>query len=443
MYEAVAVERLDKPVAVILADGFEEDAVSAGSSRGMPGIRLVSENIPGECIVMDKVRAGLDENVMDNIVVALTKPLTQQEKSPKREVGELPRIVFKGDLQEVNHFLYMKGWTDGLPIIPPTEETVQEMLKGTDLPADHMVAELIPRLGKATVERIAINAVMAGALPTYMPLLIAGVQLLSDPDTRFGRVGVSTGSWAPFWIVNGPVRNDVGVYGSVGALSPGHMANATIGRAMGLIIKDIGGVRQGIEDMGVQGNPCKYSMVTGENEEESPWEPLHVEQGFNKDDSTITLFFPNSYVDVLTYEANAKGVLNTVIYNIPPARGGQTCILVNPTCASYLADEGWRKKDVERFVKEYARAPRNKHWWHGLGIRKEQLPFNDTDSMPLIIGDNQVRIVVSGKFSSYVGLAMGIFWPGFKFITKKVDLPANWGQLVEKYKHIAPTYARY
>jgi hypothetical protein len=133
------------------------------------------------------------------------------------------------------------------------------MLSGTDLPPDYLVAEIVPRNGKATVEKIAINAVMAGCLPTYMPVLVAGVQALTAPDTTFGIWGVSTGSWAPFWIINGTVRNDLHIDSGSGTLSPGDKANAAIGRAMGLIIKNIGGIRKASEDMGCLGNPGKYS----------------------------------------------------------------------------------------------------------------------------------------------------------------------------------------
>src|SRR3990172_9443943 len=160
------------------------------------------------------------------------------------------------------------------------------MMTGTDLPADHVVAKVIPRLGKATVDKIAINAVMAGALPTHMPLLITAVQMLADQKTRFDTFEVSTGSWAPFWIVNGPVRNDININSSSGALSPGNIANAAIGRAVGLIVKNIGGARKAVEDMGVIGNPGKYSLVIGEDEEQSPWKPLSVERGFTKEDNT-------------------------------------------------------------------------------------------------------------------------------------------------------------
>ena len=139
---------------------------------------------------------------------------------------------------------------------------------------------------------------MAGALPTHMPVLIAVVQSLAleeIPKTRFDVFQVSTGSWAPFVMINGPIRKDLKLNTSTGALSPGNIASAAIGRAVGMIVRNIGAARPGIEDMGVMGNPAKYSLVLGEAEEESPWEPMHVEHGFKKEDSTITLTFPQSY----------------------------------------------------------------------------------------------------------------------------------------------------
>ena len=197
-------------------------------------------------------------------------------------------------------------------------------MKGTDLPPDHMVAKLIPRMGKATVKKIAVNAVMAGALPIHMPVLIAAVQALSDPKTRFDTFEVSTGSWSPFFIINGPMRKDVHINCSSGALSPGNMANSAIGRAVGLIVKNIGGARKGIEDMGTIGNPGKYSLVLGENEEESPWDPLHVDRGYKKDDNTVTVFFPNNFSLSIPSQTSALGIADGLVWhgNAVPVRAG-------------------------------------------------------------------------------------------------------------------------
>src|SRR4051794_38548332 len=195
----------------------------------MPGARFVPQTVPCECTVTEKIQVGV-RAAMGDLIAALTTPLKPEEQSPAPRPTEVTRgAVFSGDLQEVQRFFYKRGWTDGLPIMPPTREAVDELLRGTDLPADHVVGNMIPRLGKVTVEKIAINAAMAGALPTAMPLLLAAVEAVLDPDSGFGVFEVSTGSWAPFYIVNGPIREQLRINGSTGALSPGDLANATIG----------------------------------------------------------------------------------------------------------------------------------------------------------------------------------------------------------------------
>ena len=448
MYSALAAEERNKPTVTLVNLGFANDAMSAASSRGMPGTRIVATSVPCEGSVSEEIEAGIDA-AMDEIVNALTRPLRPEEKSPVLKEKEKPsRIVFKGDLQEVNRFYYRRGWGDGLPIIPPTEETVAEMLAGTDLPADHVVARLIPRLGKATVEKIAVNAVMAGALPTYMPLLIAGVEILADPASIFGTTGVSTGSWAPFWIINGPIRNDLHLNSGTGALSPGNIANAAIGRAMAFIIRNIGGARIGVEDMGVQGNPGKYSMVLPENEEESPWEPFHVEHGFNKSDSTISVSFPNCYHQTWPFGSDDEGILRGIVCNInrPPF------IVLTPPHARNLARSGWTKQDIKEFISEYARVPSyesGSYWgtsspgfaeWGRAGLFKNRIPMREYDLIPVASNPQAISIIVAGG----PGAMIGLHTPGYaRKEMRKVSLPSGWDKLVAKYKDVAPVYARY
>ncbi len=403
---------------MILANrGFVRDARSAASSKGMPGLRIVAENVACESTVAEDIEKGVAEAMRD-IINALTMPLTGEEKSPQQKVERPPRIIFKGNFDEVNRYFYKKGWTDGLPIAPPTEKAVAEMMTGTDLPPDHVVAKMIPRLGKATVEKIAINAVMAGALPTHMPVLIAAVQALSDPKTRYDTFQVSTGSWAPFLAVNGPIRNDININCGSGALSPGNIANAAIGRAVGLMAKNIGGARKGIEDMGVIGNPAKYTLVLGEFEEDSPWEPLHVERGFRKEDSTLTVFFPNSYVQTIPAQTSAQGIASRLASLGPYAL---SCLVVIPDHAHILASEGWTKKKLKEFIIKNA-------------------PKSETSSS---LRDEDFIIVVAGG----PGVWMAVFRSagGFdnSFVTKKIELPRNWSKLVAKYKDIVPNYEPY
>jgi hypothetical protein len=348
------MEERNKPAVALCDRGFLPDAASAASSRGMPGVR--SLGVIGSAPVEEEIRSQITA-AMDDIVAALTRPLTQEEKHPGQQLEKSPGSVFKGSLKEVNRFFYRRGWTDGLPVIPPTPEEVAEMLTGTDLPREHLVGKLVPRLGKATIEKIAINAVMAGALPTYLPVLIAGTQALLDARMEYAVFGVSTGSWSPCWIINGPIRHDLHLNSGSGMLSPGDAANSAIGRAMGLIIKNIGGVRKGVEDMGVMGNPMKYSAVMAENEEESPWDPFHVERGLQKKDSAISGFFPNSYVQMIAYSADDKGILSTIVYNLGLGREMvDLCITHSAPCQN-PGEQRLDKTDIKEFVADNAYVP--------------------------------------------------------------------------------------
>jgi hypothetical protein len=412
---------------VLLANkGFVTDAHSAASGKGMPGVRVVGTSIACESAVVEEIDAGVVA-AMKDILEALTAPLTAEEKSPKQNVEKLPKIVFSGSLEEVNRFFYGKGWTDGLPVIPPTEAAVAEMLTGTDLPPDQVVAKVIPRLGKATVEKIAINAVMAGALPTHMPVLIAAVQAVSDPKTRFDTFEVSTGSWAPLVAINGPIRNDVNINYSSGMLSPGNIANSAIGRALGLIVKNVGGARKAVEDMGVIGNPAKYTLVLGENEEESPWEPLHVERGFKKDDSTLTMFFPNTYIQTVAGEANANGILGSLA---SLGGGGMSCLVIIPTHAKMLMSEGWTKQKVKDYLAKNSVSP-------FASIQTDQ-----SGKRPPMDIEN-LMILVAGGPGAWMGILRSV--GGFEnaLVTKKIELPKNWDKLVAKYKNIVPKYEKY
>ena len=394
----------------------------------MPGIRVRPIQIANETTVAADIEAGAS-GAMPGIVAALTDPLTAGERSPKRDAAAPPRVAFAGDYEAVNRFFYRKGWTDGLPIVPPTEKAVAEMLEGTDLPPDHLVARVIPRLGKATVEKIAVNAVMAGALPTHMPVLLAAVRALMNPKSRFDTFEVSTGSWAPFFALNGPVRNDILVNSGSGALSPGDIANAAIGRAVGLIVKNIGGARKGIEDMGVIGNPSKYSLVIGENEEESPWTPLHVDRGFRREESTLTLFFPNGFAQSVPRATSAEGIARALADMGP---WSMSCLIVIPSHARILADEGWTKEKLQEYI-----------------LRNDADPFAaigekpDVLSAPPALNRGGLLILVAGGPGAWMGMLRSVGGIENDFVTEPIEFPKNWDSLVRKYRNVRPTYEDY
>jgi hypothetical protein len=438
VYDAVFIEGKKKPTSMLLYEFFGNDARSAAINKGMPGLRVVLEPVVSECTDMEEIETGIT-GVMNDIIAVLTRPLIEEEESPKPKAVEKPaRIIFKGDLQEVNRFFYQRGWADGLPVTPPTEEAVAEMLTGTDLPPDHLVAKLEPRLGKTTVEKIAINAVMAGALPTYMPVLIAGVKALKAGSPGAIMMSASTGSFAPVWIINGPVRGDLHINSSYGALNPGDMANSAIGRAMRLITQNMRGVRKGMEDMAVFGNPGKYALVIAENEEANPWEPLHVEYGYKKEDSTITLTFSQSFQQLGSYSTDDKGLLTTVVSNLTSGGMGPLYLMLTPTNARSLAKKGWTKKAIKEYIVENARILRSRTARFYSGQDKG----DPNELVPVITlppgRPNPIQILVIGGMGSWLGLLSG----GMS-TTEKIELPANWDKLVAKYKNVVPTYARY
>ncbi len=447
MSHAVLIEELNKPVVPIVNLDFVEDARSAINIRGIPGIRVLSESIPCECSVKEVIEAGVD-SFMDELVSGLTRPLTEKEKTPEAVLPETPsRIIFKGSIEEINRFFYKRGWTDGLPVLPPTEEAVKEMLTGTDLPPDYVVGKIEPRFGKATVEKIAVNAVMAGALPTYMPLLIAGLRALLEPQSGFEGWTVSTGSWVPFWIINGPVRNDLHINSSSGMMSPGNIANAAIGRAMQLIVRTIGMARPGIEDMGVMGNPGKYTMVIAENEEASPWKPYHVENGFAAEDSTITVSAPNSFWQMFPYGSDDKGILRALSYNISPHDGGLFWLILNPAHAGFMAAKGWTKQSISSFICEHSRAPVYQfHEYYSISPGfplpgDNGLLMAPQDSISVFSKPDSIRIIVAGGAGNQMGIITGA--PFHRRMTRKIEFPANWNQLVKKYRDVVPSYKKY
>jgi hypothetical protein len=218
---------------------------------------------------------------------------------------------------------------------------------------------------------------------------------------------------------------------------------------MGLIIKNIGGARQAIEDMGVLGNPMKYSLVLGEFEEESPWTPLHIDRGFKPDDSTVTVFFPNSYNQTLAYGTDAKSLLSTFIYNVQPGRfvQGMACFVITPTHAKMLLKEGWQKKDVISFISENTTAPFYRHssyWGASAGLSTPiPTPLNPDDPIRLLPYPERILIVVAGGPGNFTGLIRGSGFSTHSYVTKKVELPAKWKSLVDKYQNLVPNYIKY
>ncbi|MCU1463460.1 MAG: hypothetical protein JWO37_3535 [Acidimicrobiales bacterium] len=263
------------------------------------------------------------------------------------------RRVELAALEDEAEAMFDRGWTDGLPVVPPTEARVLRMLAGTTRPPDEVVAVVPPDLVECSVEKVAVNAVMAGCRPEYLPVVLAAVEGFCT-DTFNGHGLLATTYFAgPVVIVNGPAATRIGMNSGGNVLGQGNRANATIGRALQLVVRNVGGGRPGGVDRATLGNPGKYTFCFAEDEAGSPWEPLSVERGFDVGASTVTLFAgegPRGIVDQLsrTPESLAASLAAAALGVAHPkmALGFDAVLVVSPEHARVFREAGWSKARV-------------------------------------------------------------------------------------------------
>ena len=251
---------------------------------------------------------------------------------------------------------FERGWTDGLPVVPPRPETVREFISTVDKSADEVLIAIDETNMQCTVETAAINAVMAGCKPEYFPIVVAAVEGWADPrwgPTAFYVGNASTGGAGQMAIVNGPIRRELGFNCGVNLFGPGYRPNATIGRTLRLILMNALGMQPGVFDMAIQGHPGKYSYCIAEDEEASPWEPLSVEQGFAQGTSTVTVVGARGPIPVdERSHQDAEGILDAIVAVMPHARGtGPYVLVMGAEHADLIGRKnGWAKQQIKEYV---------------------------------------------------------------------------------------------
>ncbi len=273
------------------------------------------------------------------------------------------RIQVEASIDTVNTLFYERGWTDGLPIIPPTEERVRRMLAAVSRDPQEVVAVLPPRAAAATVEKIAVNAVMAGCLPVYLPVVIAAVEAVAEEKFNLVAIQATTHPCGPLIVVNGPIARKLDINSRGNAFGPGVRVNATIGRALRLILLNIGGGIPVQTDKSTLGQPAKYTYCVAENEDDSPWQPLHVERGFSPEYSTVTVFAAEGPHNINDHRSiTGKGILMTAAATMATAGNnnltyctGEPILALGPEHASTIARDGFSKEQVKDFIFEHAR----------------------------------------------------------------------------------------
>jgi hypothetical protein len=387
------LEKLGKPVVYVVAGPFAHDAESAAADNGMPTLRMAT--VPGEeffqhRISRDQIRPAA-VNAISVLVDGLSRPLTEAEMSPKpKEIQSEKPITITAEtydeaLEKFNSLFLANHWGSGLPLVPPTPERVRWMLSGTTRSPDEVIGTVAPKNGKATVEKIAINAVMAGARPEYLPVIISAIEGFTSKGFDLLHVLTSSGSFFPIIIVHGPIAKEIGMNSGTGLIGHGFRANNTIGYALRLSLLSFGHVWPGENDMALIGRVASHTFFTfAENEQLSPWEPYHASIGFRKEESAVTVstvggYGYNAATGMIVYGGgavsvwSADGILDTIVKDIgrsrrifasfkrgqaiPMAHPAKHIIVLAPELAGELNRRGYTRASLQKYLYEKTSLP--------------------------------------------------------------------------------------
>jgi hypothetical protein len=343
-----AANRFEKngiPGMVLLFDALESVAKFSQSAFGCP-VRYTAIPYPETALTQQQIQTAVD-----SIVRNLTVPLVAQElKSGTVVPSKYPRVLMSGNLDEIQRHYYEQGMTDGFPIIPPTEQRVKAMLQFTNHQPDEVLAKVFPpwNLEEVTVEKVAVNGVMAGCDSEYMPVLLAMVEAYLKAGG--GDLVTSTNSFTFMTVINGPVRHQLKMNAGYGALGGGNKANTAIGRAVRLFVINLGGGKMGVNLLPVIGNVANSSFCFPENEEQSPWAPFSVDQGFKPGDSTLT-FFSQGWAHIGNYGFGGFDEVAKHIAQFEFTAGA--VILISPGRINYLKDSNGKVTTTKQEIKDY------------------------------------------------------------------------------------------
>jgi hypothetical protein len=255
---------------------------------------------------------------------------------------------------------FEKGWTDGLPVLPPTEEKIWAMLDAMGKQPEDILGEIPARARTITAEKLAINAILAGCLPVYAPVLLAAVEALCDPAFSVHGPTASTSGMGVLIIVNGPIASQIGMNAGENLFGPGWRANATIGRALRLLLRNVCGAVPGVLDRSCFGHPGKFTYCIAEDEAHSPWAPLHAERGIPVEESAVTLFAGESPHQVANQSASEPEAILATIADVMVAggrlslSGQQFVVIIGVQHRHYLSERGWTKKDIRAWLHAHA-----------------------------------------------------------------------------------------
>jgi hypothetical protein len=450
----VAIEKAGIPVVGIVARDFALAWQSCVEGWGQPSTAFVTIPHATTGQQADFIRTMVDGQI-DAVIRGLTAFPGAAERTSSAQGGSKITEIFTVQMDEtpagldaVNRFLAARDWSDGLPVIPPTPAAVEQMLRGTRRQPQDVLMVMEPGFGLATVEKIAINAVMAGCRPEHLPVLLAAIDCLAQPEMNHRDMQVSGHTEAPLILVNGPIARRAGLNCSTTAMGPGviNQVNTAIGRALRLCLINIGYCQAGAGDPNFVGLPTKFGMCLAENEAASPWQPYHVDRGFKRDDSAVTVVVvtgPTTIIDSgsRTPEDTLHNIASMMFYRNAGAgswiRGWQSAqvghtprrvsyqspyhpIILSPSRAVLLAEAGMSKQDAQAWLHRHCRISLQT----ALGTRGmpkdasgiwlthpelQPLEYDPQATIPALESSEQYLLFVSGGSTHYAHFFYGTY----------------------------------
>ncbi len=463
MRVSAVAEKAGVPSVSEICSAFVAQGRILSDMLGVPGIPIAE--YPGNIDThsIEQRNRNIEEQVLPQIIKGLTTRPKKVQMAATKEPA--PRdIVFKGTFEEVNTLFYRKQWSDGLPIVPPTIKKVEEFFKYTARSPDEVLGVLPPGKREATVWNVAVNGVMAGCRPEYMPILIAMVEVMAEP--RFDiQDGGATPGWEAMVILNGPIVRQLDFNCGTGALRPGFLPNISVGRFWRLYLRNVAQLLPGAADQSTWGR--NFNVVLAENHgalKEIGWEPLSVQQGFDADDNVVTIQSVRGRGhDVTVRGSTAKENLDIVSYALLVFQQNrlwsiaheQSILLgLTPVTAAVIARGGYTKRDVREYLWGYTRLPAHRIEavgndglpWEtksGLGqdlcdaVRMGILPklYCESDDanrmLPVWRSPDELRIVVSGGPGRNRALITASNVYHGVATSKKIELPERWEHLTK------------
>ena len=412
----------------MVTDAFAELAKEVAEALGAPSIPLV--------IVPHPLGALERDQVVERSRMAAPEVLSKLSALPaagSRAQIESPRRVLSlaGSWESVNDYFYERGWTDGLPIVVPTERKVDALLAATRRARDHAIGAIAPKMGIATLEKIAVNAVMAGCEAEHFPVVVAAVEAACRPEFNLLPMQATTNPVTPMIIVNGPLAKRLGINSGANVLGQGRKSNAVIGRALRFVLLNIGGGVPGKLDKACHGQPGKYSMCIAENEERSPWPPFHIERGYGVDESTVTVIGVAGTQDIIHYARTTADQILDALANAVPREGlknlysgGEPLLIFGPEQADVLGAAGLSKRDVKEAFFERTKVPLgllNRDTLALLkGRRAQWFSAGEPAALPLADHIDDVQLVVAGGSGNHTVFVPT--WGDTRCVTVKIDI---------------------